>query len=267
MTYDRCVIYITKKFRRVVFSCSRRVVNGVAQKGREAVPEGAGYGALMKPFDAVAGGRRSLPSWASQLASTTALAALALIAAPGAKADVVETFNLSGNFSSFFGPLVPFTGTFNLDFSNDFSVETLTSVEITVPGRAVFNQSVSLSVTPSAGIIGAANSAGDSLALWFGAPQSGTWAGFNTGEVSFGDVIFGGLTGLLLGATGEITRDLSDPVILDPPPPPIIDPPPPPIIDPPPPTAVPELSTWAMMLLGLAGLGLVAKRRRAGGKA
>ena len=34
---------------------------------------------------------------------------------------------------------------------------------------------------------------------------------------------------------------------------------------------VPELSTWAMLLLGLAGLGLAAKRRRAlgflGGKA
>jgi hypothetical protein len=60
--------------------------------------------------------------------------------------------------------------------------------------------------------------------------------------------------------------------ILDPPPPPIIDPPPPiidqppPIVDPPTPitsAAVPELSTWAMMLLGLAGLGFAAKRRRA----
>jgi MYXO-CTERM domain-containing protein len=212
----------------------------------------------MKQFDAEAGGRRSLPSWASRFAPISAVAALALIAASDAKADVVETFNLSGNFSSFFGPLVPFTGTFDLDFSNDFTAETLTSVEISVQGRPVFNQSVSLSVTPSFGIIGAANSAGDTLALWFAAPQSGTWAGFNTGEVSFGDVIFGGLTGLLLGATGEITRDLSDPVILDPPAPPIIDPPPPTAT-----ATVPELSTWAMMLVGLAGLGLVAKRRRA----
>jgi hypothetical protein len=30
---DCCVIYITKKFRRVMFSCSRRVVNGVGAKG------------------------------------------------------------------------------------------------------------------------------------------------------------------------------------------------------------------------------------------
>jgi hypothetical protein len=109
-------------------------------------------------------------------------------------------------------------------------------------------------VSPSVGIIGASNSAGDTLSLWFAAPQSGTWAGFDAGEVSFGDVIFGGLTGLLLGATGDVTRDLSDPAILAPP-----------IVDPPPVTSatVPELSTWAMLLLGLAGLGLAAKGRRA----
>ena len=226
----------------------------------------------MKQFDEEAGGRRSLPSWASRFASTTAVAALALIVAPVAKADVAETFNLSGNFSSFFGPLVPFTGTVDLDFSNDFAVETLESITISVQGRPVFNQNVSLSMAPSIGLIGAANSAGDTLELLFAAPQSGTWAGFNAGYFSFGDVAFSGVSGVLLGAIGEVTRDLSDPVILDPPPP-IIDPPPP-VIDPPDPTAaaaVPELSTWAMMLVGLAGLGLAAKRRRAlgflGGKA
>jgi hypothetical protein len=41
---DWCVIYITKKFRRVMFSCSRRVVNGVGERGRKAVPQGAGSG-------------------------------------------------------------------------------------------------------------------------------------------------------------------------------------------------------------------------------
>jgi hypothetical protein len=207
----------------------------------------------MKQFDAEAGGRKSLPSRGGRLASAV-LTALALIAAAGAKADVVETFNLSGSFNSFLGPLVPFTGTVDLDFSNDFAVETLQSITICVQGRPVFNQSVSLSVSPSVGIIGASNSAGDTLSLWFAAPQSGTWAGFDAGEVSFGDVIFGGLTGLLLGATGDVTRDLSDPAILAPP-----------IVDPPPVTSatVPELSTWAMLLLGLAGLGLAAKGRRA----
>ena len=235
----------------------------------------------MKQLGAEAGGQRSFPPRAGRLASTSAVGVLALIAAPGAKADIVETFHLSGNFGSFVGPLVPFTGTVNLDFSNNFANETLKSIKISVQGRPVFNQSVSLSVTPSVGIIGASNSAGDTLALWFAAPQSGTWAGFNAGDVSFGDVFFGNVPGVLLGATGKVKRDLSNPAILAAPivepPPPIIDPPPPiidppPILDPPPPTlAVPELSTWAMMLLGLAGLGLAAKRRRAlgflGGKA
>jgi MYXO-CTERM domain-containing protein len=223
----------------------------------------------MKKFDEEAGGRRLLPSWVSRFAPISAVAALALIAASDAKADVVETFNLSGNFSSFFGPLVPFIGTIDLDFSNDFTVETLTSAEISVQGRPdVFNQNVSLSVVTSIGIIGASNSAGDMLELLFAAPQSGTLAGFNAGYFSFGDVVFSGVSGVLLGATGEVTRDLSDPVILDPPPPITITDPP----DPDPSAAaVPELSTWAMMLVGLAGLGLAAKRRRAlrfpGGKA
>jgi hypothetical protein len=229
---------------------------------------------VMKQLGAKAGGQRSLASWVSRLASASAVAALALIAAPGAKADVVlETFHLSGSFGNIVGPLASFAGTVNLDFSNNFAKEITTSITISVQGRpAVFNQNVSLSVGPSVGIIDASNSAGDTLALWFAAPQSGTWAGFNAGKVSFGEVFFGNVPGLLLGATGWVTRDLSHPAILDPPPPPIIDPPPPITGPPDPPTlAVPELSTWAMLLLGLAGLGIAAKRRRAlgflGGKA
>ena len=216
----------------------------------------------MKQLGAEAGGQRSLPSWASRLASTTAVAALALIAAPGAKADVVETFNLSGNFTSFFGPPVPFIGTIDLDFTDKFDGYTA-SGEIMVQGRSVFDQAFSLTVSPSLGTIGASNNAGDTLALWFAAPQSGTWAGFNAGEVFFGDMTFGDATGFLFGASGDVTRDLSNPAILAP----ILDPP----LTDPPTLAVPELSTWAMLLLGLAGLGLAAKRRRAlgflGGKA
>jgi hypothetical protein len=234
----------------------------------------------MKQLGAEAGGQRSLPSWASRLASTSAVAALALIAATGAKANVVETFNLSGNFG--FGPLVPFTGTIDLDFTDNFASYTASgTIKLTLPGHTVFDQAFSLTASPSLGTISASNSANDTLVLSFAAPESGTWAGFNGGKVSFGDVTFGDATGFLFGASGKITRDLSNPAILAPildPPPPIIDPPPPivdpppPILDPPPPTlAVPELSTWAMLLLGLAGLGLAAKRRRAlsflGGKA
>ena len=207
--------------------------------------------------------------------SASAVAALALIAAPGAKAAVVvsETLNLMGDFGNFLGPLTPFTGTVDLDFGNNFTTETLKSISISVKGHAdVFNQNVSLSLLPSVGIIGASDSAGDTLELSFAAPASGTWVGFVKGDVSFGDVAFSGAS-VLLGATGSVTR-VGPPIL--PPPIIIIDPPPPPIIgpgDPPDPPAVtaPELSTWAMMLIGLAGLGLVAKRRRAlgfqGGKA
>lgn len=174
------------------------------------------------------------------------MAACALIAASGAKGDVIETFNLSGSLSGFpFGPAVPFTGRFDLDFSNRFDKESLKSINITVHGHSVFNQGL----PPPVGTIGASNSDGDTLVLWFAAPPSGTWAGFDAGEISFGLLVFGDLTGSLFGANGVVSRDLSDPPILDPPP----------VTS----AAVPELSTWAMMLIGLAGLGLAARGRRA----
>jgi hypothetical protein len=140
----------------------------------------------------------------------TVLAALALIAAPAAKADLVETFNLSGNFGSFFGPPVAFTGAINLDFSSNFAEETLQSMTITVDGRPVFNLSPSLglAISASQGIINESNSSGDMLSLTFATPSPGPWAGFNQEAIAGGQVIFGGVTGVLLGATGEVTRDL-----------------------------------------------------------
>jgi hypothetical protein len=212
----------------------------------------------MKQAKSWAGGQMLLSLWTSRLASAAALAALAVFAAPVAKADVIETFALSGSFNGVFGSPVAFAGTMDLDFSNDFTVEKGESISITVHGRPVFNQGafVHLAISANQGIIGASNSSGDMLSLMFATPNSGTWAGFNTGTIAGGQVIFSDLTGLLIGATGVVTRDPSDPPILAPP-----------INDPPPITSatVPELSTWAMMLLGLAGLGLAAKRRRASG--
>jgi MYXO-CTERM domain-containing protein len=205
----------------------------------------------MKQFDAEASGRKWLPSWAGRLACTSAAVALALIAAPGAKADVAETFTLMGDVGSILGALTPFTGTVAVDLSDDFAVET-SSINTSVQGLPVFNQSASLSLLPSVGVIGAANSAGNSLFLLLAAPQPDmTWADFEPLDFSFGEVVLSG-AGVLLGGTGTVTLDA--PVTIDPP------------------TAtVPELSTWAMMLLGLAGLGLAAKRRRTlaflGGKA
>jgi hypothetical protein len=204
----------------------------------------------MKQFVAEVGGRKLFSLWTSRLVG--AMAALLLLMAPGAKADVIETFDVSGTLSGPpFGPAIAFNGTFKLDFDDDFANfadPSPKSVDITVQGRSsVFNQGLSVSV----GIIGASNSAGDTLALYFAAPPSGSWAGFDEGKILFGYMIFDNVTASVFDAGGEITRDLSDPIILDPPPP---------ITDP---VTVPELSTWAMMLLGLAGLGLAARGRRA----
>jgi hypothetical protein len=115
-----------------------------------------------------------------RLAFTSAVAALALFAAPGAKAaaasanaDVPETFNLTGSFGTISGPLAAFSGTVSLDFSGDFATETLTSITISVQGSA-FNQSIYLSISPSVGFIEASDGSGDTLELWFAGPQSGT---------------------------------------------------------------------------------------------
>jgi hypothetical protein len=211
----------------------------------------------MKQTDAEAGGRRSFPSWASRFASASALAPLLLLIGSGAKADVIETFHLSGDLNTFFGAPVAFAGTINLDFTNDFADNTMKSIQITVQGHPVFNQNASVVLSASTtGTIQAKNSVDDTLTLLFTTPRPGAWTDFNTGQFFFADLVFGGVTGSLLGADGVMTRT-SGPAIVDPPPVVIIDPPDPPSVP------VPELSTWAMMLVGLAGLGLAAKGRRA----
>jgi hypothetical protein len=212
----------------------------------------------------------------SRLAKAGVGAAFALIAASGANADVVETFNLSGNLNtafSSFSPLVPFTGTIAADFSDAFAFEGVQSLQITVYGEPVFNQGASLVLTASTGVTEVSNSSGEALTLMFTTPHAGTWDDFNEGAITSGQLL-GEASGFLFGADGVLTR-VAGPQILTPPPVVVIDPPPvdpPPLGDPSLPTAaVPELSTWAMLLLGLAGLGLAAKRRRAigflGGKA
>jgi hypothetical protein len=176
------------------------------------------------------------------------LAPLLLLIGSGAKADVIETFHLSGDLNTFFGAPVAFAGTINLDFTNDFADNTMKSIQITVQGHPVFNQNASVVLSASTtGTIQAKNSVDDTLALLFTTPQPGAWTDFNTGQFFFADLVFGGVTGSLLGADGVMTRT-SGPAIVPADPPSV---------------PVPELSTWTMMLVGLAGLGLAAKGRRA----
>jgi hypothetical protein len=189
----------------------------------------------MKKSGAEVRGRMPFPSWAGRLGSASALAALALIAAPAAKADVINTFDLSGSFAI---PSVMFTGTIDLDFTNN----TATSVDITVDGFPAYNQSPSLFlISGSQAVLEAYDGSGDTLTLMFSVPHQGTLKDFTGGTIAGSEAGFGG-TCCLFDPKGFITPDPSNPVT---------------------PAAVPEPSTWAMMLLGFIGLGLAAKGRRA----
>jgi hypothetical protein len=192
----------------------------------------------MKPSGAEVGGRMSFPSWASRLAWASTMAALALIAAPAAKADVVQTFDLSG--SQVTGDT--FAGTIDLDFTQN----TATSVDVSVDGLSVYTQIISWSFALSGNpaVVDVSDASGDVLTLFFTVPTPNTLAGFYGGEIAV-EGAFGGGTGFLFGATGNITLDPAD------------------LSDLPDPPAVPEPSTWVMMLLGFIGLGLAAKGRRA----
>jgi hypothetical protein len=179
----------------------------------------------------------SFPSWASRLALASAMAALALIAAPAAKADVVKKFDLSGCFNCFpFLSPVTFTGTIDLDFTQN----TATFVDVAVDGLpAAYDQNPSLFVISGnqAVVHVTDGNPSDVLTLMFTMP---TLTGFDGGAVAGSGASFGGGTGFLFDPKGVITPDPSNL-----------------------PVPAPEPSTWAMMLLGFIGLGLAAKGRRA----
>lgn len=208
-------------------------------------------GTPMKTSSSEAGWRMVFSFLTSRLATLGAAAALALIATPGAKANVIETFHLSGHVGTTFGSKLAFAGTMELDFSDDFTSYTPESLEIRVGGRSLFTTISSVAFGAGVGSLYASNSTRDTLALTFDAD---TWIGFDQATIVNGQLVFGSLNQFLFGASGTVSR-VSGPPIIDPPPP---------VIDPPVPVssaAVPELSTWAMMLIGLAGLGFAARRR------
>ena len=81
------------------------------------------------------------------------------------------------------------------------------SLQIAVEGRPVFTEGASVLLSASTtGTIQASNSANDALTMLFSTPQSGAWTGFDTGQIFFADLVFGGLTGSFFGADGVITR-------------------------------------------------------------
>jgi PEP-CTERM motif len=189
------------------------------------------------------GGGKAPRSRAIRFASASAIAALAMIAASVAEADVVRTFDLSGRFQV---PALTFTGTMNLDLTSD----TAESVDITVNGLPVYNQSPSLrfATFTAEAVVDVFDSSGEMLTLDFAIPKLGTLAGFNGGAIVGGLALFASGTeipGFLFNPTGLITRDPADPP------------------DPVTAASVPEPSTWVMMLLGFAGLGAAACGRRA----
>jgi hypothetical protein len=200
----------------------------------------------MTRSDAEIGGRKSPLSWVIRLGSASATAAL-LLAGSGAKADVIETFDLSGSFLFPMSPTRTFTGTIDFDFPDGTANSvTLKSVDITVDGLPAYDQSPSLGFGRSVyqAVVNAYDNSGDLLTLTFTIPYLQTLASFDEGRIVDGLAVYGGGTGNLLTATGNITLDPATPG---------------PITA----ATVPEASTWAMMLLGFAGLGLGAAARQA----
>lgn len=209
----------------------------------------------MTESSAEVGAGKSPGSRALRLAFAGAIAALLPLMSASAQAGVVKTwkFDVSGIFQV---PAITFTGTMDLDFA-DPANPTVQAVDITVAGLpAIYNQSPMLSIPGNQAVVRVSDgSPSDTLSLTFTIPGFDTSA--SVGAIKGGLAAFGVATGLpevFLNATGSITPDPSNPPIPDPTaPPPVTG------------ASVPEPSTWVMMLLGFAGLGLAAKGRRAFG--
>jgi hypothetical protein len=174
-----------------------------------------------------------------------ALITTALFAAgSSSRADTITIFNVSGTaMNQSFVPVgscdaranCPFSGTLDVDVTNG----TIPAIDITFPSLDPFNRVVFTEPSGTGSTLVAATNAeslGQNLNLTFTGSLMGFTGGTITGEnVTTSD---GGIALFVINAGGSIT-------------------------------AVPEPSTWAMMLLGFAGLGYAGYRgsRRTAGTA
>jgi PEP-CTERM motif len=167
--------------------------------------------------------------------SYAALISTALFAAgSSSRADTITMFNVSGTaVNQAFVPVsptcgaratCPFSGTLDVDVTNG----TVPAIDITFPGLDPFNIVEFIEMSPGATV-------------------------FATNEPSLGQVLELSFTGSFVGFTGGtitgeavVTHDLGISLFVINPGGSI--------------TAVPEPSTWAMMLLGFAGLGYAGYR-------
>jgi PEP-CTERM motif len=167
--------------------------------------------------------------------SYAAIISTALFAAgSSSRADIITMFNVSGTaVNQAFTPVsptcdaratCPFSGTLDVDVTNG----TVPGIDITFPGLDPFNRVVFSEMDPGATVEATnAPSLGQFLELTFTGSLMGFTGGTITGSVVTTSDL--GVALFVINPGGSIT-------------------------------AVPEPSTWAMMLLGFAGLGYAGWR-------
>jgi hypothetical protein len=154
-----------------------------------------------------------------------------------ASADIITVFNVDGSFAAdeFAGAPptpVPLSGTLTIDVT----IGSVTASDLIIPTFAPLNIINSQNTSPNGTgllyVLNVSNTVGDSGDIIFIYPpdQSNPLIGHNVIDIDQGEFT-SHLGPVVFGLTGEIT-------------------------------AVPEPSTWAMLLLGFAGLGFMAYRRK-----
>jgi hypothetical protein len=157
--------------------------------------------------------------------------------AGAANADTITVFNVTGSFASDESPIpappVPLSGTLTIDVT----IGSVIASDLIIPTFAPLNIIVSQNTSPNGTgllyVLNLSSAIGDSGSIVFIFPldQSNPLIGHNVIDIDQGEFYAHSSGPVVFGLTGEIT-------------------------------AVPEPSTWAMLLLGFAVLGFMAYRRK-----